>query len=26
VMHETYGDHEVPESELAVVEGYWRYQ
>ena len=26
VMHETYGDHAIPESELAVVEGYWRYQ
>jgi hypothetical protein len=26
VMHETYSDHSVPERELAVVEGYWRYQ
>lgn len=26
VMHETYGDRTVPESGLAVVEGYWRYQ
>jgi hypothetical protein len=25
-MHETYGDREIPESELAVVEGYWRYK
>jgi hypothetical protein len=23
---ETYGDHALSESELAVVEGYWRYQ
>ena len=26
VMHETYGNHALPESELAVVEGYWHYQ
>ena len=26
VVHETYGDHALPEGELAVVEGYWRYQ
>ena len=26
VGHETYGDHGLPESELAVVEGYWRYR
>ncbi len=25
VTHESYGDPEVPESELAVVEGYWHY-
>lgn len=24
-MHETYGDHTLAGSELAVVEGYWRY-
>lgn len=26
VMHETYGDHALPEGELAVVEGHWRYR
>jgi hypothetical protein len=26
VMHETYGNHALPESELAIVQGYWRYQ
>ncbi len=26
VMHETYGDHALPESELAVVKGYWHYR
>ena len=26
VMHETYGNHTQPESELAVVEGYWHYR
>ena len=26
VMHETYGDHSVLESELAFVEGYWHYR
>lgn len=25
VMHQTYGDPELAESELAVVEGYWHY-
>ncbi len=25
-MHETYGGHAVPESELAVVKGYWHYR
>jgi hypothetical protein len=25
VMHETYGEPDLPESELAVVEGNWRY-
>lgn len=25
VLHQTYGEPELPESELAVVEGYWRY-
>ena len=26
VMHETYSNHALPESELAVVEGYWHYR
>lgn len=26
IMHETYGDHATPKSELAVVEGYWHYR
>jgi hypothetical protein len=26
VMHETYGNNALPESELAVVEGYWHYR
>jgi len=26
VMHETYGNNTLPESELAVVEGYWHYR
>lgn len=25
VLHETYGDPKVPDSELAVLEGYWHY-
>lgn len=25
VLHETYGDPTVPDSELAVLEGYWHY-
>jgi hypothetical protein len=26
VMHETYGDHAAPESDRAVVDGYWHYR
>lgn len=25
-MHESYGDHALPEAERADIEGYWRYQ
>ncbi len=26
VMHETYGDHTLPQSQIAFVEGYWHYR